>query len=254
MAMRPKGIQPFPFVPMSSQKWALFLDVDGTLLNFAATPAAVEVPEALITLLAGLQIGLNGAIAFISGRSIEMLDHLFHPLSLPCAGQHGAERRDSQGNMHRITIDESALERLRDATRALARAFPGVLLEDKFYSIALHYREVPAQQSALRAVVDLIAQSTGFEVQPGHHVFEFKPPAINKGDSLTAFLTEPPFLGRLPVFLGDDLTDVHALEVAQSCGGMAIQVGDLRTDTAQFTLSGPAAVLRWLRRWEETLA
>jgi trehalose 6-phosphate phosphatase len=240
-------------IPSLAQQWALFLDVDGTLLDFAPTPDAVYVPPPLIALLAQLQTQLQGALALVSGRSIMVLDHLFAPLRLPSAGLHGLERRDYQGVQLRAAVDMVALEQMRTAATTLKRAFPNVLIEDKHYAVALHYGEAQTQQMELRAAVEQIARETGFELQAGRLVFELKPPAVNKGDSLTAFLAEAPFSGRLPVFLGDDLTDVHALAVAQQRGGMAIQVGSRLVNTAPFALADPTAVLRWLQHWGERL-
>lgn len=243
-----------PLAPAPTCEWALFLDVDGTLLDFAPTPDAVEVPPSLIDVLTRLHTQLQGALALISGRSIATLDQLFEPLRLPCAGLHGIERRDDRGRLHRMAVDEAVLVRLHSAIRELAITFPDVRIEDKLYAVALHYSENEARQAELRVCAESIARDTGFELQPGRLVFELKPPSVNKGDALTAFLTEAPFAGRLPVFLGDDLTDEHALDVARKCGGMAIQVGTRLSGAAQFALTDPAAVQRWLQHWGEDLS
>jgi trehalose 6-phosphate phosphatase len=245
---------PTPAAPASAREWALFLDVDGTLLDFAPAPDAVKVPPALIDLLAHLHTQLRGALALISGRSIMTLDQLFEPLRLPCAGLHGVERRDSSGTWHRTAVDATGLARLHSAIHELSNAFPDVLIEDKRYAVALHYGKSEARQAELRTAAEAIARDTGFELQPGRLVFELKPPAVTKGDALTAFLAEEPFAGRLPVFLGDDLTDEHALEVAKQHGGMAIQIGTRLAGAGQFALADPAAVLRWLQNWGEHLS
>lgn len=243
---------PIP-IPAQTKQWALFLDVDGTLLDFAATPDAVVVPATLIPLLMHLQTLLDGALALVSGRSIAGLDDLFKPLQLPCAGLHGLERRDATGTVHRSDFNEAGLSRMHKAMRDLGKQFPTVLIEDKRYAVALHYGEAQSQHAELRVAVEQIASDTGFELQAGRWVLELKPASVNKGDSLTAFLAEAPFAGRLPVFLGDDLTDEHALTVARQRGGMAIQVDSRLTNAAPFTLADPDAVFRWLQHWKTQL-
>lgn len=248
-----KRARPAPPVPEATGPWALFLDVDGTLLDLEPTPDAVRVPAGLAGLLANLRRKLDGALAFVSGRPIATLDRLFAPLEVPCAGLHGVERRDARGHLHRATQDESILCELRRSAFELARALPGVLVEDKHYTVALHYTRAQEHQAALFAAAAAIAGRTGFELQAGHNIYELKPPGADKGAALTAFLEEAPFLGRRPVFLGDDLTDEYAHAVTRGHGGMAIQVGARCASVAQFMLEDPASVLRWLRRWDESL-
>jgi len=242
-----------PPLPDPARHWALFLDVDGTLLDIKPTPDAVRVPPGLPDLLLSLSHKLDGALAFVSGRPIAGLDRLFAPLRIPCAGLHGVERRDARGHLHRATQDESILCELRRSAFELARALPGVLVEDKHYTVALHYARAPEHQAALFAATAAIAGRTGFELQAGHHIYELKPPGADKGGALTAFLEESPFSGRRPLFLGDDLTDEYAHAVTRGHGGMAIQVGSRCASVAQYMLEDPASVLRWLRRWDESL-
>ena len=245
---------PPPPIPVLESKWALFLDVDGTLLEFADTPDAVTVPDGLIELLGRLHTRLDGALALVSGRRIETLDQLFAPLQLPCAGLHGLERRDSVGHEMLVSFDTAKLSAMRTAARQLAQRLPQVLLEDKNYSIAFHFRAAKLQQPALRAGVEAIAHETGFAIQAGVDVYELKPAGSDKGSALTAFMRDSIFHGRLPIYIGDDLTDEHALSAAQKHSGLGIHVGSLMPSAARFGLPGPGAVLHWLRRWEEQLS
>ncbi|HEY3699139.1 MAG TPA: trehalose-phosphatase [Spongiibacteraceae bacterium] len=245
---------PPPPIPTLEAQWALFLDVDGTLLEFAPTPDAVIVPEGLVDLLTRLRTRLNGALALVSGRRIEALDQLLAPLQLPAAGLHGLERRDALGHEYRAPIDTAALDAMRAAAYRLAETLPSVLLEDKHFSIAFHFRAAKLQQPALRSGVEAIARQTGFSLQAGVDVYELKPPGTNKGGALAAFMRDSGFKGRLPIYIGDDLTDEHALAAAQQFAGMGIHVGSLMPSAAHFGLPGPGAVLHWLRRWEEQLS
>lgn len=251
-------VLPSPPVPEAATSWALFLDVDGTLLEFAPTPDAVHVPSGLIALLLRLQHRLDGALALISGRRIASLDNLFKPLTLPAAGLHGFERRDARGVVHLAPIADDFVAALHRLAQHIAARFPGVLVEDKQFSIAFHYgalitgadSEAGAVQ-ALQASLAAAADRLGCELLAGHKVYELKSAVVDKGRALVAFMDEPPFQGRLPIFIGDDFTDAYALRAASACAGMAIQVDERIAGAAQFALSDPAAVLQWLQRWEE---
>ncbi|MET0379451.1 MAG: trehalose-phosphatase [Spongiibacteraceae bacterium] len=242
---------PVPPVPAATTQWALFLDVDGTLLEFAAKPDAVQVPAGLVSLLLRLQHRLHGALALISGRRLASLDNLFKPLALPAAGLHGFECRDARGVLQRAPIDDDFVMLMQRHGRDIAERFPGVLVEDKQFSIAFHYDPMSAQQASLQRELIPVAQQLGFELLAGHNLLELKPANVNKGKALLAFLEEPPFAGRVPIFLGDDVTDEHALRAVREHGGMAIQVADRITSVAQFGLPDSRAVLQWLQHWEE---
>lgn len=244
-------VLPSPPMPLASQEWALFLDVDGTLLEFATTPDAVHVPAGLISLLLRLQHHLHGALGLISGRRLASLDNLFKPLVLPAAGLHGFECRDARGVLLPSPVDDDFVMPLHRHSRSIAEHFPGVLVEDKQFSIAFHYGAAPEQKFALYRALTPIADELNFELLAGHNLFELKPMKVNKGKALLAFMEEPPFAGRSPIFLGDDVTDKPALRAARDSGGMAIQVADRITSSAQFGLPDSHAVLQWLHHWEE---
>lgn len=245
---------PLPPLPDRANSWALFLDVDGTLLEFASSPGEVHASNSLIDLLERLQQRLHGAMAFLSGRTIETLDELFAPLRLPSAGLHGFERRDGRGNIERLAIDRNNLQIMRAACLELGVLFPDVLVEDKGYSIAFHFDPDKFQQVLLRSRLDLITRASNFSLLTGHNVYEVHPPGVKKGEALTRFLQDKEFSGRLPIFIGDDFTDRSALAAAYQHQGYGIQVGSRMPRAARFGLPDPSAVLQWLHRWEEQLS
>ena len=226
---------------------ALFLDIDGTLVEFESHPDLVRATAGLIVLLRGVTDALGGAMALLSGRSLSDIDRVFHPWQPNAAGVHGAEVRGPLGvRRHQPQVDQ--LNRLRAGSERIAREIPGVWVEDKGMSVALHHRDAPdAADSLARAAHRLAAESEGaFEVQPGVLVQELRPAAFDKGLALTELMAQPPFAGRSPVVVGDDRTDEFAFSAAIESGGVAILVGD-RTDThARLRLPNPTAVRSWL--------
>ncbi len=237
-------------LPAFSARWAFFLDIDGTLLELAERPERVRVDAALVRLLGELHRAAGGAVALISGRSVAGVDALFAPLELPVAGQHGIERRDGAGHMHRHV---GALEPLRRAAarlQAYAAARPGLALEDKGASLALHYRQAPKLVDEARAAMAAVAAALGeaFELQGGKMVLELKPGGRDKGSVIEEFMHEAPFRGRTPVFVGDDLTDEYGFGVVNRMGGHAIKVG-AGASTARWRLAGTRAVRAWLGEW-----
>ncbi len=205
---------------------ALLLDVDGTLIDIAPTPDAVEVPHGLRDSLTRLCDRTTGALALVSGRPIADLDRLFAPLALPAVGGHGAEIRLRGGE----TIQRA--EFLPDAMRRQlneARAFdPGIVCEDKGYSFTLHYRNAPQQKERLARHIEKVRaafpQET-VEVQAGKAVFELKRPNVSKGGALRDLVRYPPFKGRRPVFVGDDETDKTLFAVLPDYDGIGFSVG-----------------------------
>jgi trehalose 6-phosphate phosphatase len=236
-------------LPEWRDDWALFLDVDGTLLEIAATPAAVCVPERAVQVLVALKQRLSGAVALVSGRNIAELDRLFVPLKLAAAGVHGAERRDAAGHVKRHD-DTDALAPARRLLADWCAGHSGALLEDKGTALALHYRVAPELESpARRAVADALATlAPGFHLQEGKKVLEIKADSASKGHAIEAFMREPPFQGRVPVFVGDDLTDEDGFAVVNDRGGHSIAVGRDRRTHARFRLAGERDVLDWLER------
>lgn len=205
----------------------LFLDVDGTLLEIGPAPDEVVVDLAAVKILHAARAALAGAVALISGRSLAQLDALFGERCQPAAGLHGLERRDATGRLH-LHPAERLPERLLDELGEIAERHPGVLIEDKGRAVALHYRHAASLQGLLEREVASLARRHGgdeLEVQPGAYVLELKPSGITKAHAIEAFMREPPFAGRTPLFAGDDLTDLHGFDAVERLGGVSIAVG-----------------------------
>lgn len=235
-----------PPPPAIADDWALFLDVDGTLLPFAGTPDAVRVPAGLVDALAALQRRLGGALGLVSGRRLAQLDALFAPLKLPAAGLHGLERRHADSHVDPPT-PPVLLAALRQKAGAVVERFPGALVEDKDSTLALHWRGNPEAEQPLRQLAEAALRWLhDYRLQCGDGVVELRPVGTDKGDAIAVFLDEAPFAGRQPVFVGDDLTDEHGFEVVLGHGGLAVLVGDRAPSRARHRLRDPAAVLAWL--------
>lgn len=204
---------------------AILLDIDGTILDFAPTPSQVEVPATLRATLAKLSHRTKGALALVSGRPLADIDRIFAPLKLPAIGGHGAEIRrapDSPATRPPLSIDTQLKEQL------IAAAGEGILVEDKGYSIALHYRLAPERGGALRDAVSAIVAEhpdSGVEILPGKWVIEVKPERFTKGTGIRNLMHDPPFRGRTPFFIGDDVTDEAAFAVLPQFGGIGYSVG-----------------------------
>lgn len=228
-------------------KWALFLDFDGTLLELAERPDAIEVPPGLAQLLDRLYRLFGGALAVITGRRLADLDRYLALGNLPAAGQHGGELRRGSGRVQVLEAD-GLTDPLRERLARFAAAHVGVVCEDKGNSIALHYRAAPEQEQALTALAEAATRERPgrLEVIRGKAVCELRPVGINKGSAVRAFLTGSPFHGRWPLMIGDDRTDEDAFAVALESGGMAIKVG-AGGSLARWRLADPAAARGWLR-------
>jgi trehalose 6-phosphate phosphatase len=243
------ALLPAPPLPRPTDRWALFLDVDGCLLEFADDPAAVVVSPALRSLLHDLHQRLGGALALVSGRGVTDLARLFGDPAWALAGLHGHELRRPDGSRREVTVDAADQARMRAAVRALAGRLSYVQLEDKHQAIALHCRRAPGRLPALRAAAEaLAADLPGYELQPGHLVVEFKPAGVDKGRAVEELMQHPPFAARTPVYLGDDLTDEHAFAVVNQAGGISVRVGQRLPSHARFTLPSPLAVQAWLEQ------
>jgi trehalose 6-phosphate phosphatase len=228
---------------------AMFLDMDGTLIDFAPTPDAVRVPSDLVPTLSALLEGTRGAVALLSGRSIADLDRLVAPLALPASGLHGGECRESPGGAINVTPHDALPARMRSELTSMLANFPGAMLEDKGMSLAIHYRRAPglAEElgNALRRYVTH-GEAIGVEVMAGELVFELKPAGFDKGRSLTSFMQIAPFAGRRPIFVSDHPIDQAGFDAAAAHGGFGVAVGRPLPRVA-YTLPDPAAVRAWLR-------
>jgi trehalose 6-phosphate phosphatase len=242
-------------LPQPQRDWALFLDIDGTLLDLAATPDRVSVPHSLVSTLDCLRASLDGALALVSGRSIVSIDRLFAPLVLAAAGQHGAELRASPSAEIERAPRPPALDRLLPRLESFAAANRGILVEDKGDSIALHYRNAPSlAEAAYRAAKEAVdADATGLELLPARMAFDIKPAQISKGSAIERLMQADTFYSRIPVFLGDDVTDEYGFAAVQRLGGEAIRVGEDGETRASYRIAAPAAARDWLKRIAEDL-
>ncbi|NLA66866.1 MAG: trehalose-phosphatase [Gammaproteobacteria bacterium] len=240
-----------PPPPAIDDRCALFLDVDGTLLDFAPTPGEVKVPGHLREALAALHRRLDGAVALISGRSLATLDALLAPAAMPAAGLHGLERRHGRRG-HRAPRAPSALALVRTEAEAVAARHPGAVVEDKGSALALRWRSAPRASGELQAFARAaLPRLPGYRLQPGNDVIELRPAGhgggrADKGAAILAFLGEAPFAGRRPVFAGDDITDEAGFAAVNAHDGISVLVGPPRESAAHYALAGPAEVLAWI--------
>lgn len=224
---------------------ALFLDFDGTLVELATQPEAVQIPDGLSSLLARLGTQLGGALAVVSGRRLADLDRFLAPLRLPLAAEHGSQRRLAGGG-DAVSLAAPDLAGLIDAVTAFAGRHRGLRVEVKSAAVALHYRHAPELESeCLQWMSDAAESMAGVELLHGKFVFEIKPSGVSKGTAITDFMKQAPFKGRVPVFAGDDVTDEAGFAAVQAMGGFGIKVGEGPT-LAQARCPSPAALLAWL--------
>jgi trehalose 6-phosphate phosphatase len=234
--------------PPLGEGHAVFLDIDGTLLELAPAPDAVRVDPELALLLPRLRKSLGGALALITGRAISDVDRLFPGLRMPVAGQHGCERRDALGTLHLHAPRTATLERLRALFTDFARSHEGLLLEDKGATLALHYRKAPQLAATVRRTMTEQVRAVGitaYRLQPGKQLLELRPDNRDKGTAIRDFMRERPFKGRCPVFIGDDRTDEHGFAVIDAIGGWSVKVGPGRT-RARYRLRDVRSVRAWL--------
>ncbi len=228
--------------------WALFLDVDGTLLEIAPTPDATTVPAGLKELLASLQRAAGGALALVSGRSLAQLDTLFAPLQLPAAGLHGMERRTASGTRQDAPAQREIPPATREHLLSAVSHHPGLLLEDKGATLALHYRLAPDLQETARRTMAVALEQAGprYALLDGKMVIELKLADASKCRAIAAFMRELPFAGRAPIFVGDDHTDEAGFEYVNRVGGLSIQIGATPPRGAIYHLADVPAMHAWL--------
>jgi trehalose 6-phosphate phosphatase len=228
---------------------ALFLDVDGTLLEIAPRPQDVSVPSELPALLGELARQRKGAVALVSGRPLDEIDRLFQPWRGAAAGLHGIVRRRADGTVDRVANPAAAvaLDRLRPRLATLEGVETDLILEDHIWALALHYRAVPERECEIRALAEAwVRREPALRLIAGKMVVEFQPTGSDKGAAIAAFLAEPPFAGRSPVFIGDDVTDEDGFVEVSGRGGIAIRVGPPKPSLAAYGLATVEAVRRWL--------
>lgn len=225
---------------------SLFLDFDGTLVDIAERPDAVTVDPALAELLVALTRWLSGRVAIISGRSIAQLDTLLGPVAetLALSGSHGCEHRSNGISAHparpESLLDVAATMRVATAGQA------GVILEEKSFGVALHFRLAPAFEPQALMLAERLAAEHGLAVQHGKMMVELRVPGSDKGVAVTRLMRRPEMAGTRPVFIGDDVTDESAFVAARALGGHGILVGTPHATAAEYGLPDPAAVRAWL--------
>lgn len=233
--------------PKPRSAWAYFVDFDGTLVSFAPTPGAVQVDADVKAMIARVSQLSGGALAIISGRAIADVDAMMGTSKLPMAGLHGLERRRADGTHLRPPSEGASLEAVRSFLRTALRGRTQLLLEDKGVSLALHYRVAPTLSHYAQRIMRLaLARADGaYRLQTGKCVVELLPAHANKGDAIRAFMNEPPFSGRVPVFIGDDDTDESAFVEVNTMKGVSVKVGGGNT-MAYWSLPDVASVREWL--------
>lgn len=229
-----------------SSRCCVFLDLDGTLIEFHDDPAAIGADEELRHLLQSAHDTLGGALALVSGRSIAALDVMLAPLSLPISGIYGQERRDARGVIHRKSTDTGALDPIRAVLLDFLGGCPGIVVEDKGTALALHFRAAPEYGQDCRQLLHEAATELGpgYQIVDGSMIVEIAPSGTSKATAIEEFLLEPPFATRLPIAIGDDWPDVDAFSAVHRHGGLALVVGS-RIE-GDFRLDDCRAARNWL--------
>jgi trehalose 6-phosphate phosphatase len=237
-------------MPPVSDNTALFLDIDGTLLDLARTPDRVKVPRELAQALERLTHRLKGAFAFVSGRSLESIDRLFAPFHPAAIGAHGGEIRGADGQVARR---QPLPEKVVEVFTGLARNIPGLLLEDKRCALALHYRLAPEARPVLVSAMEKHArlfEAEKVHILHGKAVIEARPVGVDKGTAVRALAKQKPFAGRSILFGGDDTTDLDVFRILPRLGGHGFSVGR-HFPGAEHVFESPRAVRQWLSRVSE---
>lgn len=223
----------------------LFLDLDGTIAPLRASPGDVRPSEHCNRLLRAACEALAGRVAIVSGRTIDSIDAILGGACQAVAGVHGLQRRCADG-VCESTAPHPRVAHAAEMMAAFAQAHPGLLVEHKDQSAALHYRGAPEAEAAVVEFMRRLAETEALQIQPGHMVMELRTPGPDKGAAVRAFLAETPFRGATPIYLGDDLTDEAGFAEASAHGGVGILVGPDRPTFASAHLESVAEVLTWL--------
>lgn len=224
---------------------ALFLDLDGTLAPIAARPDDVQADPRRTRLLERLKCGLGGRLAVVSGRTLADIDRILEGRIICVAAVHGLVRRDCDGTLHEARPHPGLRQAVR-RLRAFAARDPGLIVEDKGASVALHFRTARAYAAEARLIARRLAAETGLALQDGDMVEELRTPGADKGDSIRSFMETPAFRGACPIFAGDDVTDEHGFAEVARLGGFGVLVGRPRATAAHFGLRGVEDLLAWL--------
>jgi trehalose 6-phosphate phosphatase len=229
-------------------RWALFIDIDGTLLDVAATPDAVTVPAGLVQLLDSVVTGLGGALAILTGRRIADADRLFAPLALVASGVHGTELRTERGGPI-STLSQEIPACVVQAMDNINRIASGILVEHKGSGVAVHYRNAPLAHAALESEMAAIVAASSYDLvlREGRKVLEAVPLGYTKGSALEMLASRPPFKGRCPVMVGDDVGDESAFLAAERLGGLALRVAGEHYGKESADFEDVRSVRAWLK-------
>jgi trehalose 6-phosphate phosphatase len=231
--------------PLTLADLALFLDLDGTLAPIAERPDDVQADPRRTRLLEALERRLEGRLAVVSGRTLADIDRILEGRITCVAAVHGLVRRDCDGTLHEAQPHAGLLKAAR-ALRAFAARDPGLIIEEKGPSVALHFRMARGRAAEARLLARRLAAETGLVLQSGDMVEELRTPGPDKGDSIRAFMQTPRFRGAQPVFAGDDATDEHGFQEVHALGGFGVLVGRVRPTAARFALRSVDDMMAWL--------
>jgi trehalose 6-phosphate phosphatase len=239
--------------PLPQSNWALFLDIDGTLLDIAESPDRVQVPARLLDDLQAAEKKLSGALALISGRPISEIDKLFEPLKLAASGQHGSEWRAVPGAESQSVSEAPLPVGLHEAAAKLGNLHPGIVVERKTHALAVHYRNAPDFGPEIGGrLAAAMAGYDGLMLLHGKAVWEIKDAQQSKGTAVGLFMRQPAFVDRVAVFVGDDRTDEDRFHAVEGMGGLALPVGQLALKRGHgqgkpiMAFATPAQVRKWL--------
>lgn len=245
-----------PAADKDLSEYCFFFDLDGTLLDLASTPDAVYLEDGLKSALQQIAARTNGAVAIVSGRSIDFINNLLHGHDLAVAGLHGAEIR-YHGSTNIVAGTESvSFATARDTARQSATLLADLLFEDKGRAFAIHYRQAPKQQPLVRQIMSDASRIAGpeFELQEGKFVIELKPSASNKGTAIETLMTVEPFKDKCPIAAGDDHTDEAMFLAVNRLNGVSLRVGapaEGSKTNAKLVAESPQVIRNWIRKLVE---
>lgn len=236
-------------LPEPQARWAYFFDIDGTLADIEVVPEDVQIATDVRATIDWLYDITGGAVALVSGRSVADIDHHFPGCRMPLSGQHGVERRDADGTYHSNTVDTRLLDRARATLAGPVSRHEGLILEDKGFSLALHYRQRPSLAAYCHRLMRSVQSDIGndFVVQRGKRVVELKPAFADKGVAMRQLMTLSAFEKRVPVFVGDDVTDENGFAAANQMGGSSVKIGQGKT-VATWRLRDITELMTWIHR------
>lgn len=233
--------------PAPHPDWAWFFDIDGTLVEIASTPWNIVVDDEMPKLMRRLNAWTGGAVALVTGRAIDAVDDLLPLRAMPIAGQHGLEVRTATGKRITHALEADSLKHVSELLADAVRRHPALILEHKGLSLALHYRDAPQLAGYSHRLMRLLRRRylPDFDIQKGKRVVELRPAGKDKGIAVRELMIDAPFAGRVPVFIGDDVTDEIAFQTVNAMGGHSIKIGGGSTN-ARWRLGDVVSLRRWL--------